>query len=290
MADETAMSVEVMDPLAVGGDALAVLQRAEIDVQIATAHKFPRSLTQFRQRAMQMVTLDEETAQSCIYRRPVGKKGGQVEFAEGKSIRMAEIVSACYGNLRVADMIVEMTPRYVKARGMAHDLESNLAAASEVVEATVTADGRPYSERMRVVVAKAAASKARRDAIFRVVPAALCKSLEEAARETAIGTVATLSKRRAMVVDWVHKLGIEPSRVWAALGIGGADDIGMDQLATLTGVRTAIRDRDITAEEAFPPIGHDADQPTGPTLAERLARVKPAEATATATDTEVNLL
>ena len=55
--------------------ALYLLQKAEIDSQIATAHAFPRSLDIFKKRATEMATLDVETAGSCIYRRPVGKDG-----------------------------------------------------------------------------------------------------------------------------------------------------------------------------------------------------------------------
>jgi len=148
-------------------------------------------------------------------------------------------------------MIIEQTDRMVKCRGMAHDLESNFAASSEVVESTVTKDGIPYSERMRVVVAKACLAKARRDAIFQVVPVALCKKLEDSARQTAIGTARTLSKRRQTVVDWINKAGISLERVFAALGVKGVEEIGLKELETLTGIKTAIKDGDITVEEAF---------------------------------------
>ena len=249
---ETTVESEALVPEITSGTALERIEKATIDVQIATAHQYPRSMALFKKRAMEMVTLDEETAQSCIYRRPVGKKGNQVEYAEGKSIRMAEIVGACYGNLRVGSILVEQTERFVKARGMAHDLESNFAASSEVVESTVDRDGRPYSERMRLVVAKATLAKARRDATFQVVPGALCKSLEDAARTTAIGTTATLGKRRTLVLDWINKAGITEARVWKALGIKGLEDVGLKELETLTGIKTAIKDGDISVEEAFP--------------------------------------
>jgi hypothetical protein len=146
---------------------------------------------------------------------------------------------------------------------MAHDLESNFAASSEVLESTVDRNGKPYSERMRVVVAKAALSKARRDATFQVVPAALCKTLEEEARKTAIGTAATLGKRRTILVDWLNKIGIDQSRVWASLGINGIDDVGLPELETLTGIKTALKDGDITNDEAFPPLQTEDDGKKG---------------------------
>ena len=258
--DQQSETPETM-PEIVSPNTLERIEHVAIDCQIATAHRYPRSMELFKKRAMEMVTLDEETAQSCIYRRPVGEKFNpqtkkkETEYAEGKSIRMAEIVGACYGNLRVGAILVEMTDRHVKARGMAHDLESNFAATSEVVEATVTKEGRPYSERMRMVVAKAAIAKARRDATFQVVPGALCKAMEDAARTTAIGTTATLGKRRTVVMDWINKLGVEKDRVWRALGVGGVEDIGLKELEILTGIRTAITDGDTTADEAFPREG-----------------------------------
>lgn len=243
------MSTELMTnatPLSV----VESITRGEIDTQISTAHKFPRSMQTFKRRAVEMATLDEDTAASCIYSRPVG--GGK--FAEGLSVRTAEIVGACYGNLRVAAMIVEQTDRYVKARGMAHDLESNFASACEVIESTVKKDGTPYDERMRVVIAKACLAKARRDATFQVVPKALCKPIEAAAKAVALGDAQTLASRRDACMAWVGKLGIDQKRVFAALNIAGPDEIGLDQLATLLGVKTAIKDGEVTVDEAFPPL------------------------------------
>lgn len=241
------LEVEVLPPSVV-----EALHRGEIDMQIATAHKYPRSIAIFKRRALEMVSLDEETAASCIYTRPVGEEKGVMKYAEGMSVRMAEIVGACYGNLRVGSTIVDMTPRHVTARGYAHDLESNYASASEVVESTVNKKGQPYTERMRTVVAKAALAKARRDATFVVVPKALCKPLEERARQVAIGDATTLAKRRGAVMGWVNKLGVPIERVFAALGIKGEEDIGIDQLTTLTGLKTSIKDGEVTVDEAFP--------------------------------------
>jgi len=242
-------SLEVLPPSAVESQT-----RAEIDIQIATAHRYPRSMAGFKARALDMATLDEETAASCIYSRPVGKKNGRPEYAEGLSIRMAEIVGAAYGNLRVGATMIEQTDRFVRARGFAHDLESNFAATSEVVESTVKRDGTPYDERMRVVVAKAALSKALRDATFKVVPRAMCKPIADEARKVAVGDAKTMDARRSAVMQWIGKLGLEPERVFSALGVEGEEDIGQEELKVLVGLRTAIKDGDVSVDEAFPRI------------------------------------
>ena len=247
----------------VEGAALEVMERAQIDTQIATAHKFPRSLAVFMKRAKDMVSIDKETAASCLYSRPVGKVNGQMKYAQGESIRLAEIVAATYGNIRVGAIITEMTPHYVKAVGMAHDLESNFGFKAEVVESTLTKKGFPYSERQRLVTAKAAQSKAIRDAIFRIVPKSLCKPISNVAKDVALGAGETLEQRRDRVMEWVERSDIDPDRVFADLNVGGLEELTQDHLLTLTGVRTAIIDGDITIDEAFPPIVTDEEKQVG---------------------------
>lgn len=236
-------------------NSLEQIERAQYDIAVATAHRYPRNIEQFTKDAVALVKSDQDTAESCIFRRNVGKSdNGQVEYAEGMSVRMAEIVASCYGNIVYGSMIIEQTDRFVKARGQARDLQKNVSASSEVVESTVTKKGQPFSERMRIVVAKAALSKARRDALFQVVPRALCKPIEAAARQVITGSQKPLDQRRGVVLAWIQKTGIDSSRVWAALGIKSAMELNDDQLVELHGIRTALKDGEITIDEAFPVV------------------------------------
>lgn len=275
MNNSNAVPLEVMSPDAASGVMQAIV-KGEIDQQVATAHRYPRDMTTFQKRAMNIVALDEETAESCIYVRPVGKQFNkdtrqmEEKFAEGMSVRMAEIVAACYGNIRAGAQIVSQTERQVVARGFAHDLEANNASTSECVESTVKRDGTPYDERMRIVVAKAALSKAYRDAVFKVVPRALCKKIEAEARKIIAGNKKPLEVRRAAVAEWVSKLNIDEARVWATLNVKGPADLTEEHLLTITGIRTALKE-DLTIDEAFPPIVKKKDDsdnvPMGSTAA-----------------------
>jgi hypothetical protein len=245
---------EVSDIEVMPTTAIESMTRGEINSQIETAHRFPRSMERFKTRGMEMACIDDDTAASCLYRRPVGKgEDGKQKFAEGMSIRMAEIVGAAYGNLRVYATIIDQTERQVVARGMAMDLESNFASSSEVVESTVDRNGRPYSERQRALMAKVALAKARRDATFQVVPKALARPIEMAVRSLLMGDAKSIEKRRESVLGWIKTLGIDGARVFRALEVNGISDMGLDQLEALTGLRTAIKDGETTIEEAFPP-------------------------------------
>ena len=257
MTDSEVVDAELLTPTE--QNALDIQERANIDLQIQTAKAYPRSMKVFKEKAIECATFDDETAESCIYRRPVGKdKNGRPTFAEGLSVRMAEIVGSKYGNLRVAARIIEQTPTYVKAQGVAHDLESNFFCSSEVIESTVDRNGKPYNDRMRVVIAKAALAKARRDATFQVVPRALAKPIEVAVRELLFGNTQSLSKRRENVRAWIKKLGIDEERVYNALDVKGVEDMGEKELELLTGIKTSIKNRDTSIDDAFPPIKKNA--------------------------------
>lgn len=249
-------TLEVLQP-----SAIEALERAAVDVQVSTAHKFPRSLELFKKRSLAMATLDVDTAESCIYLRPVGKKDGKMQYAEGASIRMAEIVAASYGNIRVAARIIEQTERYVKCEGVAHDLESNYAAKSETMEPTVTREGKPFSEGMRAVVAKACLAKAFRDAIFKVVPRALCKTVYDSAKNVATGKDQPISERIKRVQAWIGTLKIDEARVFAMLEVKGWSEVTPDHLLKLTGIKTAMGDGDVSIDDAFPPIKTEPKAP-----------------------------
>ena len=245
---EESQSMEV-----VTGGALAALTKGEVESQIDIAKRYPRSLDKFVKRATGLACIDKETAASCLYHRPVGRdKDGKQVFADGMSVRMAEIVGASYGNLRVHAMIIDQTERQVIARGMAIDLEANFASSAEVVESTIDSRGQPYNERLRTLIAKVALAKARRDATFQVVPRALAKPIEAEVQKLLLGSAKGLKERRDLAVQWIESLKIDAKRVYSALGISGPGDLTAEILTILTGIRTAIKDNETSLDEAFP--------------------------------------
>lgn len=233
------------------------ITRAEVDCQIATARQYPRSLAQFYKRAEAMVTIDQETAESCFYQLKRKDKTSPTGYKiiEGESIRMAEIVAANFGNLRSAVHIVGHTPTRVSVRAVCHDLETNNFIAVEKQAKTTYSGGEPYNEDMAITTTNALVSKALRDAIFRVVPKALLKPLMAKAKLVAFGEGAAFTERRKKAVTWATVTRKVPlDRVLAALGVKGEEDITVDHLAVLTGLKNAIMEGEQSVDEAFPPL------------------------------------
>lgn len=225
---------------------VAMLARGEIDMQIATAHKYPRSIVNFRNEVLGMVTLNEQIAGECIYALP---RDGKV--IEGPSARFAEVIASAWGNSRAGARVVSDQGEFVTAQGVFHDLQRNVAITYEVQRRIIGSNGRRYKPDMIGVTANAACSIALRNAILKGVPKAFWAEMYEAARRTVMGDIKTLANRRAEAMATFQRFGVLPERVFAKLGVAGEQDITMEQLVVLRGIVTAIRDGDTTAEQAF---------------------------------------
>lgn len=225
---------------------LDVLQRAEIDQQIATARKYPRSIKRFRDEAMAMVTLSESVAESCIYALPRDKK-----VIEGPSARFAEVILSAWGNNRAGARVVDDRGDFIVAQGVFHDLERNVAITYEVQRRITNKEGRRFNADMIGVTANAACSIAIRNAILKGIPKAFWEDMYNEARKVIMGDIKTLANRRASAVEAFQRYGVSAAQICAKLEAQGVEDIGLDHLVTLRGILTAIKEGDTTAEETF---------------------------------------
>ncbi|TXH51337.1 MAG: hypothetical protein E6Q97_18760, partial [Desulfurellales bacterium] len=244
-----------------GGDiSMSVaLAGAEIDTQIATAHKFPRSIQRAIDNIMTLATLDEATAESCMYSLP---RGGKV--IEGASIRMAELIQQQWGNNRVAARVVEVNrhEKYVECEGIYWDLETNSGTAARVRGRLIDKSGKLYNEDMILTTANATASRARRNAILAGVPRPIWGQAYQAARQVVMGDMKTLGNRRAEMFKAFQQFGITKDQIFLLLQVKGEADIGQDLFASLKGMYQALKSGEETPESLLSQITeHVGDKP-----------------------------
>lgn len=252
--DET--DVQVID---VG--AIAALNQSEIEQQVATAHRYPRSITRFREQLLEMATLDQQTADSCIYALPRGGK-----TIEGPSVRFAEMVQSAWGNLRWGAFVVQVTADHVVARGFAHDLQTNSAIAIEVRRRVQKPqkwrDADDYKRKladMQDLACAAATSIARRNALFSTVPRALTQEAYDAADRCATTGKGSFEELRAAAIAAFVAKGATQQQVFAALGVEGLDDIDGRQIRQLRRLFTAVKDGAALADVLRPASDIDAE-------------------------------
>lgn len=235
--------------------ALSQITKAEIDTQISTAKAYPRSIKMFLDKAMSMATITEDIAASCSYSLPRGNKS-----LDGPSVRLAEIVCSSYGNIRAGARVIENDGKTITAQGICHDLETNYCATVEIKRSILqnewkngTKTGRMVSmnEDMQVVTGNAACAIAFRNAVFKVVPSALIANIYDTARQVAKGTAETLVARRTKAIEWLKSQSITEKQICDVLEIKKVEDIDLDKLAILTGMRSMVKNGESTLQELF---------------------------------------
>lgn len=245
--------IEVVDSI----NPIEAIERANIDIQIATAKKYPRSLARVKNDILSTATLDEETAESCFYVLPArGSEGGKP--IQGASVRLAEIAVSCFGNIKAGARIISNDGNFVTAQGICHDVEKNASVSVEVRRSIKGKNGKPYSDNMIQVTSQAACAIAYRNAVFKVVPLALVKPALDKAMQLAKGDIKSLSERRGIMVDKFAKLGITKERLAERVGKQSIDEITLDDLQTLTGCYNALKDGEAAVDDIFPPTKKEA--------------------------------
>ena len=236
-----------------GSEMLEALNRSEIDMQIATAHKLPRDIGKCKRNMIELATMDDSVAYSCFYHLERTDKNGKKTVIEGPSVRFTEIISTCWGNLRIAGHIVANDGKTITAQGICHDLESNVAYQMEVKRSILTSKGYTFSQDMQVVVGNAAVAIAQRNAINKVVPQVLIKSVvDEVKRKSAehIAKVGVEESWKQWVAYMQQQYNVTEAMMLDYLG-KQREQLTIDDIQTMMGVNNAISEGTTTVEETF---------------------------------------
>lgn len=226
--------------------ALYLLTKAEIDIAISTAKAFPRSVQLFIDRATSIATITEDVAAACNYSVPRSGK-----TIEGPSVRLAEIICTSYGNINSGARVIDNDGKTITAQGVCHDLETNNRVTVEVKRRITDRNGKTFSEDMQVVAGNAACAIAFRNAVFKVVPSALIQPIYEATKKVAKGTELTLVERREKAVKYFTDLKVTTKQLCEVLEIVKVEDIDLEKLSILRGMKTAIETGETTVKEIF---------------------------------------
>lgn len=247
MENSQVQTLEVMQT-----EQLQSMDRAEIDMQIATAKRFPRDIQQCLNNIRALSMIDEETMESCFYHLERKDKDGQIKEIEGMSVRMAEIFVSCWGNLRVATRIIGNDGRKITAQGICFDVQNNVAVSSETSRRITNKSGKTYSDDMQIVTGNAASAIAFRNAVFKVIPAAVTKSVTNEIKQRLLEmTSAKISQKRRNAVEWFTKRGVTEDELRKYLGTDNLETISAEEIVELRGVATAIREGSSSIDEVF---------------------------------------
>jgi len=227
-------------------EAVAKHDAAALDVQVATAKKYPRSEQKFLGELEALCTQSQSVAESCFYSLPRGNSK-----LLGASIRFAEMVMACYGNIVVETHILEEAEKTVVVSATCRDLERNIAARAEVVRNITKRNGQRYDDATIQSTIQAASAISRRNAIFSVVPRAKWEGLYHRAMSVAAGKDLSFSDQKKQAIQKIRDLGCDTKKVKAFLG-RDTKELTLDDVMILRLKAKAIEANEVSADEAFP--------------------------------------
>lgn len=223
--------------------------RAEYDIQIATAKKYPRSLRNVIDNSIVVATLDKETAQTCGYALPRAGK-----TISGASVHLARILAAEYGNLRVEAKVINITQTQVVSQAICFDLEKNYAVKVEVRKSIIGKRGR-FNEDMITVTGNAANAISFRNAVFNIIPRSITDKVYQETRNMITGDLSDetklLAKRKKVLDMFKDNLAVTEEMILKNLNINTIKQIKQDEIVTLIGLAQAIKDGDTNVEDSF---------------------------------------
>lgn len=232
-------------------DVLNAVNRAEIDMQVATAKQYPRHLPTVLNQIQTYATMDVETASDCFYALYRKNADGSDQVIEGLSVRMAEIIAGAWGNLRIATRIIGNDGKTITAQAVCHDLETNVAISTEVKRSILTKKGYTFSQDMQVVTGNAAAAIAFRNAVLKVIPKAVTKKVINEVQQVAQGQAMDLERQRQTLIQYFAKFNVTEQMIFDLFEIKLRDEIDKEKVMILKGLYNAIKEGTTSVQEAF---------------------------------------
>jgi hypothetical protein len=230
--------------------------RGEVDIQISTANKYPRSLTKSLNNCIVAVTMDIEMAKSCKYSI---KRAGKT--ITGPSIHLAKLIASQYKNLRISCRITRNDGKNIYSEGVCFDLENNVAFRVEIPRKITDKEGRPFSEDMQTVTANAANSISMRNAIFATIPRFFIDRVLSEIDKCIDGKLSDkaffLQERARIFATLKTKYGVSEERVLLACGQNTLEAIDKENIRFLIQLLQSLTDGDTTINESFPVNGGD---------------------------------
>ena len=225
-------------------------EKAMIDSQISTAKAYPRNVQKFIDNCKSTVIMTKEIAESCVYTVPRGK--GKIS---GPSVNLAKIMMQFYGNFRTGARVVSIENKTLTCEAIAFDIENNVSVKVQVKRSIFSQTSGRYSDDMIVITGNAGNSIALRNAVFAVIPRVFVDMVYEAAQKKIVGDVSTEEKLLAARTKTVQVLkdryNITEKEILFAIGKEAVEHITKDDLVTLAGIDTAIKEGDTTIDQVF---------------------------------------
>lgn len=220
---------------------------ARIQAKIYMACQFPRNLIQCNEM-LSSACGNYKLASQALYNF---KRGGEVS---GPSIRLAEAIATCWGNIEYGFEEIEKSQMFTKVRAYAVDNQRNVSAERvfDVSHVRVTKNGSKLLEEPRDVYEAVANSAQRRvrACILQIIPVNFVDQAIEYCNQTLAANVSITPKTVENLISAFANIGVTKSQIEKNIQ-RKIESINIQLLLRLRGIYKAIDDGISSKEQYF---------------------------------------
>ena len=249
----------------------AALMRIENDTMLQVAVQRPRDEQKIVKGALAELDIVPEEAKAAYYSIPFKERqpggGFKMVKVEGPSVKAAMALARRWGNCTATARILNDAVDALELEGVFIDMESNFRVCRpfRVSKVFVTRDKKTFTLDARRLdnAVQAGASKAIRNAILAGLPAYLVNAYDKKAREIVGGKLDAAADAKTVdaVLRAFEKLKVTKEQLERYTELA-TDKWTGTEVADLRGLYNAIRDGQISAEDAFA-ASEDGEGETG---------------------------
>lgn len=221
-------------------------QMLDLAKLMAAAQGERRNVRDCIKAAIEIVTLDVEAAEECIYKVPRGN-----EIKMGPSVGLAETLASCWGKMITGIDRYEIGEEDIVIWGASFDLQSGMGFKGMVQRSILDKNGKRYKRSIIQDNLMAAQSILYRDLTLRLIPRPIVRTVYRAALALATGEGKSWTERQKNVVDRFIQLGVSESDLLRHIGRTSRNDINSDDLEYLTAINNEVKDRPSAIPEVF---------------------------------------
>lgn len=253
-------AVGVQQPTAVagvnGGHQVDVARIAmEVQAQVISAHKFPRDEMRSVDKIINSCT-QPALADVALYKYSRGKdEDGKKNDIIGPSIRLAEEIARCWGNIQYGWRITAQGPNWSDLEAFAWDVESGLrpALTFRVKHWRDLGKGKGYflnSERDIYELCANQAARRVRKCILQLIPAQVQEMAVQQVKKTTASDFEGLKHKIEVTVAYFKGMGISVAALESYLE-HPLSETTPEELVDLRACATSIKEGERTAFELF---------------------------------------
>ena len=205
--------------------------------EIAQQNK--RSIPEILEEIKTLATINDEVALSCFY--VFFDKGSTKKYYTGVSVRFAELIASCWGNIHSGSKITSNGGMYVTVQGFVHDFEKNTVITVEVQRSLAR-----LSPEKAMNATNVTSSIAFRNAVLKAIPSIVTS---QEIKEYAIKSIDSGTVLKG-IIEYFNSKGASTQSIEKLIGkpVAGIDS---ESLFLLIGIKNAIEEGGTTIQEVF---------------------------------------